>query len=390
MRIGIMSEAYPNKRNINNKTDNTYVIINYLNLNSYLRLLARRLGKILSVAASNLLLLDEYRGSYLDVLIYDVAHLFNRISLSGRPWLSTFETTVPFFRKEIEEYLLGGMNLAAVQNKSKLTKGVKACASDSCRALIALSKCSMNIQLALISNFPEYQATIKEKLVQLYPPQELLIEDFEEKRISTEGKLRFMFVGREFYRKGGLEILRCFEKLSLKYQFEVIIISSLQNDIPWLISTEHEMEARALIEKHKGTWLSYYKELENSAVIELMKSSHIGLLPTYSDTFGFSVLEFQACGCPVISTDVRALPEINNNDVGWIIPTGEKTPHHEISNIRGVIDDRLIGNVMENIIFEIFENRYLIKLKANKSINRIAEHHSPADYKRALTALYLT
>ncbi|MFW2788163.1 glycosyltransferase, partial [Acinetobacter baumannii] len=56
---------------------------------------------------------------------------------------------------------------------------------------------------------------------------------------------------------------------------------------------------------------------------------HIGLLPTWADTFGYSVLEFQACGCPVISTDVRALSEINNNDIGWLINV-DKNKYGEI------------------------------------------------------------
>lgn len=49
-----------------------------------------------------------------------------------------------------------------------------------------------------------------------------------------------------------------------------------------------------------------------------MKQCHIGLLPTFGDTFGFSVLEMQACGCPVITSNNYALPEINNKEIGWI------------------------------------------------------------------------
>ena len=30
-------------------------------------------------------------------------------------------------------------------------------------------------------------------------------------------------------------------------------------------------------------------------------------------------MEFQACGLPRITTDVRALPEINNDKYGWLI-----------------------------------------------------------------------
>ncbi|WP_241627814.1 glycosyltransferase, partial [Rosenbergiella epipactidis] len=50
-----------------------------------------------------------------------------------------------------------------------------------------------------------------------------------------------------------------------------------------------------------------------------MSKSHIGLLPTWADTYGYSLLEFMAAGCPVISTNVRALTEINSSDRGYII-----------------------------------------------------------------------
>jgi len=389
MKIGILSDSYPGKRNINNKTNNVYKRINHLNLNAYLRIIVRKFGKNIEKSVSDYLLLDGYRGSFIDSQIYDIAHLFNSVSFSGSPWLSTFETTVPFFRQEIEEYLGAGMNFSAVQNKRKLSKGIQACAADSCKALIALSKCSMKIQLDLITNYPEYEARIKSKLVQLYPPQELLVEMFEQKPVATDNKLKFMFVGREFYRKGGLEILRCFEKLASTYQFELIIVSELRNDIPSIIPNEFEIEARQIIEKYNGGWLSYYKELDNSAVLNLMKSSHVGLLPTYSETFGFSVLEFQACGCPVISTDVRALPEINNSDIGWIISTGEKTPHFEITNIQKIISDKLIESTLKKIITDIFENRDQIKKKAELSIRQISDQHSPSTFSELLTTLYM-
>ncbi len=49
-----------------------------------------------------------------------------------------------------------------------------------------------------------------------------------------------------------------------------------------------------------------------------MRTADIGMLPSYADTYGFSVLEAQA-GNAVITTDIRALPEVNNPAVGWLI-----------------------------------------------------------------------
>lgn len=388
MKIGITSIAYPNLRNINLKTRNRYVRINFLNSNSYLQIILKWVGKVLNMNMSTYLKTEGYNGFFFEVFFYDLAHFFNTISYSKQPWITTFETTVPFFRKEIEEYLYSDMNISAIQNKKILEKGLQVCASDSCKALIALSKCSLNIELDLISNFPDYEGKIKDKLIQLYPPQDLFVNSFEEKKIKVDKKLKFMIVGGEFYRKAGLEILRCFEKLSSNYDIELIIVSKLFNDISQAITTDDEFEANELIKKYNGKWLTHFPELENNKVIELMKKVHIGLLPTYSETFGYSVLEFQACGCPVITTDVRALSEINNDNVGWIIPVGEKTLSGEIRNINKFIDEKVIEKSLEKILIDIMHDRNSIITKSNLSIQRIRDSHSPIQYKDTISKLY--
>ena len=56
----------------------------------------------------------------------------------------------------------------------------------------------------------------------------------------------------------------------------------------------------------KGSdWITHYETLPNDYVLELMREQHVGLLPTWSDTYGYSVLEFQGIGVPVITTNVN-------------------------------------------------------------------------------------
>jgi len=45
----------------------------------------------------------------------------------------------------------------------------------------------------------------------------------------------------------------------------------------------------------------------------------LALLPTCAETHGDVVLEAQANGCPVITTDIRTLPEINPSEIGYLI-----------------------------------------------------------------------
>ena len=59
-------------------------------------------------------------------------------------------------------------------------------------------------------------------------------------------------------------------------------------------------------------------------MLELLSGSHIGLLPSFAETYGYVVLEMQAAGVPVVTTDIRAFSEVNPDECGWRIrtPTG--------------------------------------------------------------------
>ena len=152
---------------------------------------------------------------------------------------------------------------------------------------------------------------------------------------------------------------------------------------------EDVRKAKNLIEQN-SSWIRWYPKLKNDKTIELMKNSHIGLLPTYADTYGFSVLELQATGCPCITTNVRALPEINNFDTGWVIDVPKQQSGEAIyatKDDRNVIS-KLIRNGLEKTIHEIFTDRSIIAQKAEKSIARIKEHHSVERYAARMKNIY--
>src|SRR5690606_11164496 len=112
--------------------------------------------------------------------------------------------------------------------------------------------------------------------------------------------------------------------------------------------------------------------------------------PTYADSYGFSVLEAQSCGLPVISTDVRALPEINNTDLGWII----RIPKNDLGEaLYSTAEERQrlsqqIQVGLEAIVRSIVADPSVIYTMALKSIERIREMHDPANYAQRLRDIY--
>lgn len=226
----------------------------------------------------------------------------------------------------------------------------------------------------------------------MHPPQKLFLNSYSEKVLKPDGVIKFMFVGASFFRKGGVEIVETFKRIREQYNYsiELTIVSSLRIDnYATKEGPEDVQRAKNLIEQN-SSWIRWHPKLPNKETIELMKGAHVGLLPTYADTYGFSVLEFQAAGCPCITTDVRALPEINNINVGWVINIPKKQLGEaivETKEDRNIIS-KLIRNGIEKSVHEIFSDKELIIKKAENSIARIKECHSVDKYASKMCEIY--
>ncbi len=117
----------------------------------------------------------------------DVCHFFNSISLVNKPWISTFETSLP--------RMLGTGRLNDL--------GYKRLAHDSCKKLIALSSCAAHIQRATVERDAAGLAgRIMEKVEVLHPPQRVLCTTPLPANRKSEA-IHFVLIGADFFRKGG-------------------------------------------------------------------------------------------------------------------------------------------------------------------------------------------
>lgn len=385
LRIGYTQTAYTSRRNFLGATGNRYVSLrpfNYLTASFWYHKLTKRPA------------VNAYKGSAIGHAFYDVAHFFNTIPFDQHPWVATGGGPLPWFEKELQEFLFAGEDIHAVKNIRLLEKGIRACASSYCKALFVNSYCSLAIEKALVANFPCYEAAILSKLQVLYPPQKLIVHSVAEKQALVAGndKIVFLYIGHDFYRKGGLAVLRCFERLSREFNnFQVITIGALRNDVPSVFKPDMEADAKRLIDQYNHTWLEHYNTLPNDQVMALMKKADVGLLPTYSDIFGYSVLESQACGCPTITSDVRAMPEINNEACGWVFEVGQKTKHREIANMREVLDSYEMEIKLETVVRSILQDpdfRPHQEARIAACLKRIEQMHSPERHRQILEETY--
>jgi glycosyltransferase involved in cell wall biosynthesis len=224
----------------------------------------------------------------------------------------------------------------------------------------------------------------------LHPPQPLLINNLNEKP-SVKNGLVFTFVGNQFFSKGGKEILNVFKQLAQNgHYIQLNIVSNFSPDQYASNTTAKDIKLLKEQFSQIPDTIKILGPMPNKEVISLLKQSHVALLPTYADTYGYFVLEAQACGCPVVSTNIRALPEINNNECGWVIPVPKDKNGNGIlktSNDRETFS-KIIEKNLCTIVNEIIKNPDSIAPKAKASIERIKKQHDPEKHALKLINIY--
>lgn len=296
-------------------------------------------------------------------------HFWNAVSASRKPWVTTLE--LPCADDTRLRYL----------------------ARKQCRKIFCLSSWVMNYEKSFLLNSP-YGNEILPKLQLLHPPQEPNIDEKSllEKQFEV---CRFMFVGRDFFRKGGYECVKAFTKvLESGFNAELIIVSKMDTkDYPIDAPLQELSHTLQLVEESKGK-IKIFNELSHQEVMQLITSCNVGLLPTYLDSYGYSVLEFFSYGLPVITTNINALIEINSQERGWIIDMPLVDRGHGIKRIlRNSLEERQqSSDMLTNYLFEclssILEQPLSIKTKGLAALKYVTENHKKSRNIEILEATY--
>lgn len=383
MNIGITTTGYPVERCITTSTKYNYISQYFLNPLNYMRRVP-----FLKKAIKPFVFIPVYNPKI------DMYHSFNDICITNKKWVVTFETMLPRFD------LVDGYHRQEEANYAyhKIVNSyLKKIAAPNCLAAIAISESAFKIQEKLLNSYPDVKDKILEKTKIIYPPQEKLtnIEDINKKNFD---KLKLIFVGNDFYRKGGSEIVIAIDELMSEQQLsedelEVTLVGDLNRHHNYALNRYQDTQKyikniESIISKR--TNIKVLHKLENKKLLQMMKESHIGLLPTWADTFGYSVLEFQASGCPVISTNVRALPEINNSELGWVIDVETNSLGELVidSQRKKEATRRLIVDNLKSIIIEALDNKELVKEKAIGAFDRVEKAHSIERYNQEIKNIY--
>ena len=322
----------------------------------------------------------------------DLVHTFNSICNIKGNWCATFESTIP--RTKITKDRPWENTDQKFIPDQKTLVGLRLLAKRNCIALLALSESAYRIQKYMLQQLESSvdKAAILNKMTVCHPPQKIFLEtaELEKKYADISDKIYFLFIGNDFFRKGGAEMIDALSKYKKECNFHLTVVSSLSyGDYASKSTIEEKKYYQQILEG--SDWITWYKHLANEDVIDLCLKSHVGLLPTLADTYGYSVLEMQACGCPVITSNVRAMPEINNKETGWIctLPIdniGGEAVFHSYPDLQICRD--LLKKQLESILETIFSDIGAIKAKAKGSLERVGCTNNPEIYGERLNEIY--
>ncbi|MBD5467243.1 MAG: glycosyltransferase family 4 protein [Lachnospiraceae bacterium] len=377
LTVGYWDQNYPEKRNIIYSGEHTEAVT-YIPIHRKKNMLVSRMISRNVPCSDVMKNVQEFHYHSAGRKPYDLIHCYNgTCAVPDMPWVSTSEGIMP---------RMFGIEKNGLCAKAWKRYAYELTAGKYCKALFFLCRDTYEGELRQLRQDygGVYYKDIAVKAKVLHPPQKINItqEELQEKFSDTGERLELMLVGSAFWLKGGKETVEVLEPFAKEHPIHLTIVSDFNTLRAEMYGYTKE-DYRACLQRiqRNHDWITVYNKLPNRQVLKLMNKSHIGLLPSYGDSYGFSVLEFQASGCPVITTDHRAFPEINPSDCGWLTQIGGK--HN------GILERREDNKKqMSCIIEDILEHPEQIVKKAQKSVERIREQHDPGKHAETLLAEY--
>lgn len=377
MKVGLSRNDYPEKRCIIGGDGNTFLNLKFTDPYIYLK-------KFFGITRPGCSFTPFFVDKFIDSIV-----VFNDVVKTKKSWISIFESLIPRCDYSLDFHDANWNSRVSVRNDYVLNQ-LDILAQDNCRALFAVSKCTYNLQSMFLEHYPEYKDILLDKTSILPPPQKVMKNNMV---FHNGGKVKFIFIGRDFYRKGGAEVLLAFDKLISDgiisaSDFELTIIGDYRKRENYIFefagqdcdSFYYGIEKQLKVK----SYVNYICETSNENVMKLLSESHVGLLPTWADTYGYSVLEMQAFDIPVITTNVRALDEINYS--AQIIESSFLNDRKEIMLISAKEKNQAREEIIAGLATKIVYMLEVLSCKQTsfKVKDDVIKNHDPVKYFNSL------
>lgn len=141
----------------------------------------------------------------------------------------------------------------------------------------------------------------------IYPGVNLQQITMPDRMIHAQQPCKILFVGGDFERKGGHDLLAVFlAQFTEIAELHLVTQTQIRCDHP-NVHIYHQIAA------YTPEWLALYDQAD------------IFVMPTYSEPFGWVFIEAMAAGLPIVATDLNAIPEmVTSGETGFLVQPGDR------------------------------------------------------------------
>jgi len=144
---------------------------------------------------------------------------------------------------------------------------------------------------------------------------------------SLPGPVNLLFVGNDFTRKGGEDVLDVFlHRLSEQAELHLVTGADIRVSHP-------RVHVHAGIKAYSPAWRALYQ------------AADVFVLPTHAEAFGLVFMEAMAAGLPVVGSNINAIPEmVMHGETGLLAPPGDR--HALAQSLQALVDDAALRRWM--------------------------------------------
>lgn len=167
---------------------------------------------------------------------------------------------------------------------------------------------------------------------------------------------KVLYVGHVEQNKGVFELLEaCVSIIAVK---RLVLVG------PALDSVKTQLQTIAR-KRGNDSWLFFAGAKSNKDVFSKISSSELLVLPSYTEGFPYVILEAMALACPLVATNVGAIPEMLN--IKSDLPAGICVPVKDVEILRASIEKLLLNKELsasygQNGLNRVLENYTLDKI----------------------------
>ncbi|MEM1436665.1 MAG: glycosyltransferase family 4 protein [Pseudomonadota bacterium] len=187
------------------------------------------------------------------------------------------------------------------------------------------------------------------------------IEETELSDQPAPGKFerpKVLFIGRDFERKGGPEVLAAFAEVKKQIPDATLVIAGCSPKI-----AQPDVRVLGFIDQ---------RTIENQQrILNLYREASLYVMPSHFEPFGIPFCEAMLFHTPCIGTETNAIPEMVKNDVtGYVVPVGNVEALRD--RMLQVLSNPAAARTMGSAGYEFARERFLWRCVAAKMKQRMA------------------